>query len=124
MHGGVFKRLPYDVDTRTDLAAAAEGGVVVEAHAVVDREDRIDLPFVLQIDALDRLRVAAIVYDTSRYVCRLCSCIIDGQHLGNRVTGQMVHLGIYTRPDGMVVSQSVGAVALKPVRDVSFVGLL
>ena len=85
MYGRAGAEIPHEVEARTDEAAAGIGAVVIESQPVVDRQRRKRLPFILQIYALDLLRLLAVVDDAERDIARLHAVGIDGQDIRSRV---------------------------------------
>ncbi len=124
MQGGVRRDLPHEVEARTQLAAAAEGRVVIEPQTVVDDQQRRNPPFVLDVDAFDPLFAHTVVHYRERRVRGLSSGSIDRQDLRGRIAREVIGLSVEAGTYGMGLIELVSAVALQRIRDVSLVRML
>ena len=94
VHGRAGIELPHEVDARAQLTAARVGAVVIEAQAIVEGEGRCDLPLVLQVGALDDLRLRTVIGHGEWHVAGLRSRGIDRQHLRGGVALRAVVLDV------------------------------
>ena len=124
MNSRMCERRPYHVEPGAGLAGFREGGEVIDAQSVVQRERLCQLPLILQIDAFDPFCLRAIVDDGPRYVGRLqAGNRIGWQHLGGRHAGRLIALQVQAGAQCVRVTQLVGAIRLPCIGHVPLEGI-
>ena len=123
MQRGARPRFPDRVQARAELAAARIGVVVIDAQAVVEGERRCDLPFILQVQALDPLRLRSVVRDRSRhFIGRRAN--VRGQHQRSGGAAGAIVLQVPAASYSVCVIELVGRIGLPAERVVALVGPL
>ena len=118
------RRLPHDVGARAELMLRAIALIVIEPPADVERERGQQLPLILDIDALRRLGLRAVVGDIDRLIIEVTELVDDREDGRRGPAGAAVMLEQAAEPDRVRVRQPVGAVDLAAERHVFLEGIL
>src|SRR5439155_24379720 len=112
MEGRPLGRLPYDIDARAQLLLMGELVDDVEARAEIERHGRHDLPFVLEVEAIEPAGLAAAVEHRKRLVGERRAIVCDPQNARIGRESRALALDEVTGAQRVLRRQAIEAVAL------------